>query len=106
MLDELTPEQFDEWYASWLMEPWGDEWQQAGTIAAAAHNGPLLARASATKLYEPAQFIPRFTTQKQRETEKNLALEQRVMAQRWTPRARGQRSEVRDQGNEGRVPLL
>ena len=38
MLERMTPEQFDEWHRYYLEQPWGDDWQQAGTIAATIHN--------------------------------------------------------------------
>lgn len=47
MLDELTPEQFNEWWAMYLAEPWGDDWRQTGEIAAEMHNaGRLIAVAA------------------------------------------------------------
>ena len=43
MLDEVSPEQFDEWQAYWQIEPFGDEWLQTGTVASSAHNAGVLA---------------------------------------------------------------
>lgn len=39
MLAELEPRQFDEWLAEHNLEPWGDDWRQAGVVAAAIDNG-------------------------------------------------------------------
>lgn len=39
MLDELTPQQFDEWYAAYRAGLFRDQWEQAGLIAAEVHNG-------------------------------------------------------------------
>lgn len=66
MLDELTPEEFDEWYAYYLVAPWGDEWAQAGTVAAEVFNSVRLALGSDERRY-PRQYAPRFLTKKQRE---------------------------------------
>ena len=38
MLADMEPSQFNEWIAYHQLEPWGDEWVQTGTIAAAVHN--------------------------------------------------------------------
>lgn len=38
MLAEIEPRQFDEWLAMHNIEPWGDDWQQAGTIASVLSN--------------------------------------------------------------------
>lgn len=74
MLDRIDPAVFDEWYAMYLVEPWGDEWQQAGWIAAASMNGPIMAMGGDPK-YTPKNFIPPFHTQAERE-----ALERRDAA--------------------------
>lgn len=65
MLDSLTPEQFDEWMAYYLLEPWGDEWLQAGTVAAEVRNAGLRSLAAAgvevddRDLRKPSQFVPK-----------------------------------------------
>lgn len=41
MLEELTPQQFAEWWALQVVDGWGGEWERAGTIAAEAHNAGL-----------------------------------------------------------------
>ena len=38
MLESMTPQQMDEWIAYYRIEPFGDEWLQAGTIAAVMYN--------------------------------------------------------------------
>jgi hypothetical protein len=38
MLSQIEPRQFFEWIAEHELEPWGDDWRQAGTIAAANEN--------------------------------------------------------------------
>lgn len=43
MLDELTPEQLDEWIAYYRIEPFGEPWRQAALIAAEAHNAGVTA---------------------------------------------------------------
>lgn len=39
MLGQMTPGELDEWIAYSTLEPFGDEWKQAGTIAAEVANG-------------------------------------------------------------------
>jgi hypothetical protein len=39
MLAGMEPRQFDQWQAEHNLEPWGDDWRQTGTIAAAIDNG-------------------------------------------------------------------
>jgi len=34
MLHEMTPAEFNEWMAAYYLDPWGQDWQQAGTISA------------------------------------------------------------------------
>lgn len=38
MLYTMTPDQFRERYAHYLVEPWGDEWRQTGSIVAEIAN--------------------------------------------------------------------
>ena len=38
MLDSITPAQFNEWIAFNALEPIGNDWDQAATIAATLHN--------------------------------------------------------------------
>lgn len=74
MLDRIDPAVFDEWYAMYLVEPWGDEWQQAGAVAAASMNGPIGAMGGEMK-FAPKDFIPPYRTASERE-----ALERRDAA--------------------------
>lgn len=62
MLDELTPAQFEELWALQIIDGWGDEWMQAGTIAAASHNAGLLssgAEVTQSMFHDPADYVPR-----------------------------------------------
>lgn len=57
MLEEMEPGTLDWWMAAYVAEPWGDEWEMAGTIAAAAHNaGVMTSRIG--ELKAPVSFIP------------------------------------------------
>ena len=47
MLESLTPSEFDRWRAFSIVEGWGDEWLQAGTVAAACHNAMVQMAAAA-----------------------------------------------------------
>lgn len=69
MLEELTPQQLVGWRAARYVVPLEDGWRQAGTIAAAAHNGLeryMAARSGRrfvdkTKLRSPDDYIPHMT---------------------------------------------
>lgn len=54
MLDEISIEQFREWRGFRLLRPFGDEWRQAGMIAAAAFN----ANPYKKKPLMPEDFMP------------------------------------------------
>lgn len=52
MLADISPEQFNEWIAMYRLEPWGDDWTQTATIAAAMHN------AAGNRAVSPVDFVP------------------------------------------------
>lgn len=60
----MEPRQFDEWWALYRIEPWGDDWEQAGTVAAVVHNelisvNRLLTRGDPqSEPNQPANYIP------------------------------------------------
>lgn len=65
MLESMTPRQFDEWLAMYSIEPWGDDWDQAGTIAATVHNelirvNMFLSHKNAKKpeVHESEMYVP------------------------------------------------
>jgi len=62
MLDELTPEQLDEWLAYWELEPFGCTWHQSSMLAAVVHNVGLLALSpyleKAPELLTGDEFLP------------------------------------------------
>lgn len=37
-IENVSRREFLEWWAEYLLEPWGDDWQQASTIAAEIAN--------------------------------------------------------------------
>jgi hypothetical protein len=45
MLEELSPEQFDEWMGFYLVEPFGEQWRQTALIAAESRNAGVIALA-------------------------------------------------------------
>jgi len=74
MLDEMDPADLDEWYASYLLDPWDQEWEQAGTIAAEIRNFRRLLFAGLAKetleekeLTEADDFSPKLVFGKQKE---------------------------------------
>lgn len=85
MLDELSPQKFDEWIAYYLLEPFGDQWRQSGSIAAMVHNAAMFQLAGGDppeeSLLTDEEFIPKFkkhsrrskTTRKGRRLDPKLA---------------------------------
>jgi hypothetical protein len=66
MLDQMSPEQFDERIAHEIVEPWGEPWKVGGTIAATIVNAIaqyIAVRAGQnlppTALADPDDFVPR-----------------------------------------------
>lgn len=65
MLTELTPQEFDEWVAYNIVEPFDDGWMQAGIIASIVQNAITSAvaaysgkRLRKTDFVSPADFTP------------------------------------------------
>ena len=56
MLEEMRPGLLDEWIAYYMVEPFGDDWEQAGTVAAAAANAM---RGKEDEMVGPEDFIPK-----------------------------------------------
>lgn len=59
MLASIEPEQFEEWRAMYQLEPWGDDWEQAGTVAAAVWN----ASGNTQEARSASEFIPSIDAQ-------------------------------------------
>lgn len=66
MLAEMTPGEFDERWEHYKLDPWGDDWEMAGTIAATVTNAManyIYAKAGkhlpASMIAKPEHFIPR-----------------------------------------------
>ena len=55
MLDQMTPEQMDEWIAFGLLEPFGDTWRQAGMVAAEINN---VNASKQSELRDPEDYLP------------------------------------------------
>ena len=49
----MTAREFQEWQELYRIEPWGDDWLQAGTVAAAAVN------VWSKRKVRPDRFVPR-----------------------------------------------
>jgi hypothetical protein len=54
VLQELSSREISEWMAFWENEPFGDEWRQAATVAAASS----MAWAKPGAKISPEQFMP------------------------------------------------
>lgn len=48
MLQEMTLKQFNQWWASAIVEGWANGWEQPGTVAAEVHNAGRLIVAALT----------------------------------------------------------
>lgn len=81
MLQEITPEQFDEWYAYYLAEPWGDEWEIGGTIAAEIRNCHAES-VGITPSATPKRYKRRFLTKKELAARERAANAQQEFAER------------------------
>jgi hypothetical protein len=57
MLASMTTQQFEEWFAYYRIEPFGDEWRQAGIIAAEIRNKSTI-QYKVTKFQDPEGFMP------------------------------------------------
>lgn len=62
MLDAMTPDQFRERYAHWMITQWGDDWTRTGTLAAVVQNLGSIFLAQRTgeplPMMKPDQFQP------------------------------------------------
>ncbi len=56
LIRDTPSECFEEWKAAFRVEPWGEDWKMAGTIAAAAVNPHI------KKQMSSADFIPKYRT--------------------------------------------
>lgn len=77
MLDDMFGNQFDEWWAEWHIEPWGDEAKQTAMICAELHNAINLGinripfvNAGGVKHMTHKRFMPRFRFAKPGEKKK------------------------------------
>lgn len=63
MLAEMTPEEFDRWWAADLLDPLDDSWRQAGEICATIYNTMLVAnsteKVTQDDLRLAEEYIPR-----------------------------------------------
>jgi len=57
MLDLVTPEQIDQWWAYYTIEPFGEPWQHTGLLAAVIQNTTASKR---SQVSQPADFMPQF----------------------------------------------
>lgn len=65
MLEAMTPDQFRERYAHWMIEQWGDDWKKFGTVAAVVQNVAAIMlfkqTAEPIPMMTPDQFKPTVT---------------------------------------------
>ena len=57
MLDEMTPEQFNEWMAYYTLEPFGDEWEQSAMVCATVFNTQVTKKHNLAKIED---YMPQF----------------------------------------------
>lgn len=60
MLEGMRPGLFKFWKRAYELAPWGDDWLQAATVAAAAHNGGMIAAGMIEKVEvaKPGDYYP------------------------------------------------
>lgn len=87
MLDELDPQEFAEWHAYYLVEPWGDEWRQVGRLGSVVHNDLIqLLAANGRKIdeadwHEEEDYMPRLADE---EDEPDMTVEEMTeLVQEW-----------------------
>ena len=73
MLDELSPEQFDEWMTYFNMEPWGDQHRQNAKLIAGIFNSQGGKKGG--KAFTEDDFMPKIIRHRDVETEQKLHLE-------------------------------
>ena len=76
MLDSMTVEQLRAWWQCYRQEPWGNDWEQAGTIASTVHNevgavASALGASSQFKAQKPEYYIPRIVATKKKSNRMN-----------------------------------
>jgi hypothetical protein len=73
MLARMTPDEFDERWTAYQVEPWGDELQVASAIGAAIINQIIFATATekvpAEDLLKNDHFLPKFDDEPERPTD-------------------------------------
>ena len=57
MLDLVTPEQITEWWAYYILEPFGEPWQHTALLAAVMQNTTASKR---SELTQPEDWLPKF----------------------------------------------
>lgn len=63
MLEEITPQQMDEWIAYYYCEPWGEEWLQSSLLCSMVAN---LFISDRSKALEPDAFVPKLAGAKKK----------------------------------------
>lgn len=76
MLARMSRKQFNGWMAEHSLDPWGDDWYMAATIASTIYNMVLNAMGSKAERLPPRKFIP----YKQREQETHQGQDAEAMA--------------------------
>jgi hypothetical protein len=70
MLSRMTPEEFDERWAHWFVEPWGKEMEVASAVGAMILNAIYQASSSEKidddKLLKPDHFMPKRDSEEQK----------------------------------------
>lgn len=78
MLGEMSVQQFRKWRAYYRVEPFGDEWRQASTIATVIANAIAMSTAAGSgkkvdenELYALSHFVPGWVDPRAVESQKN-----------------------------------
>jgi hypothetical protein len=90
LLEEMTPEQFNQWWAYCRLEPWGYDYERSALIAAMIHNCLLMFMAaqagreiSEEELISPGDLMPFSKRRRRRERILSDEEAERLAAERY-----------------------
>ena len=82
MMERMAPSQYEQWQQYYKVEPWGDDWTQAGLLAAVFHNELTDIKAMVSgkapkrdEYRDPADYVPGKAKKKPTKTRKQLLQE-------------------------------
>lgn len=88
MLDRMPAGTLELWKQAYRLAPWGDDWLQAATVAAAAHNGGMIAAGmiERVEVARPGDYYPTRVKKRATKPEQSPAELQAILAARYGPK--------------------